>query len=434
MRAYLFEYIKYDTTKFLDKWKSEGSPYADIIGSDGSGFTSWLEQSDPSPAKKYVNWMIVRYLKGDIRRLEDIPSRIAPALMKFQSLQNKKKLKPEHSDINKIRSIEDVMDEYSIDSNQTQGNKSQAKSVEKSMYDSKEAELILNSPEYKIVVPKTEEASCFFGKNTRWCTAASNDNQFNRYSKKGPLYIILHKSTNTRWQFSFASDEYMDERDTPIKIIKFLLSHGPVYQVFKKLGYVDHISQDRWRIGNRYYNDQFQFHRLDGPAIERADGGKQWYQNGERHRLDGPAIEGADGGKHWYQNDKRHRLDGPAIEGADGGKHWYQNDKRHRLDGPAAEFANGSKQWYQNGKSHRLDGPAIEDADGTKAWYQNDKLHRLDGPAAEFANGRKYWYQNGKLHRLDGPAVEFANGDKSWYIDGQEYKQSQFKDKIKEMK
>ena len=410
MRAYLFEYIKYDTKKFLDKWKSEGSPYADIIGSDGTGFTSWLEQSDPSPAKKYVNWMIVRYLKGDIRRLEDIPSRIAPALSKFQSLQNKKKLKPEHSDINKIRSIEDVMDEYSIDSNQTQGNKSQAKSVERSMYDSKEAELIFNSNEYKIVVPKTEEASCFFGKNTRWCTAASNDNQFNNYSKKGPLYIILHKSTNTRWQFSFASDEYMDERDDEVKIIEFLLSHGPVHRVFKKLGHVDHISNNQWRIGNRYYNDQFQLHRLDGPAIEGVYGTKYWYQNGKSHRLGGPAVEGVDGTKYWYQNGKRHRLDGPAAEREDGDKIWYQNDKRHRLDGPA-----------------------IERADGSKYWHQNDKRHRLDGPAIERSNGDKIWYQNGKLHRLDGPAVEYADGSKLWYINGQKYTESQFKDKIKSM-
>jgi hypothetical protein len=350
MRAYLFEYIKYDTKQFLDKWKSEGSPYYDIIGSDGQGFTNWLEQSDPSPAKKYVNWMIIRYLKGDIRRLEDIPSRIAPALMKFQSLQNKKKLKPEHSDINRIKSIEDAMDEYT--EGKTQGNKSQAKSVEKSMYDSKEAKLIFNSPEYKIVVPKTEEASCFFGKNTRWCTAASNYNQFNRYSKKGPLYIILHKSTNTRWQFSFASDEFMDERDDPIKIIEFLKSHEPVHQVFKKLGYMDRISQEQWRIGNEYRNGQSQLHRLDGPAIETANGSKQWYQNGKSHRLDGPAIEDADGSKSWYQNGELHRLDGPAFEGAAGSKSWWQNGKLHRLDGPAIERANGAKSWYINDQDY----------------------------------------------------------------------------------
>ena len=48
----------------------------------------------------------------------------------------------------------------------------------------------------------------------------------------------------------------------------------------------------------------------------------------------------------WLQNDKLHRLDGPAIEYADGDKSQYQKGQRHRLDGPAAEWENGNKAWY----------------------------------------------------------------------------------------
>jgi hypothetical protein len=80
-----------------------------------------------------------------------------------------------------------------------------------------------------------------------------------------------------------------------------------------------------------------------------ADGSKFWYQNGQRHRLDGPAIEHDNGDKYWYQNGQRHRLDGPAIEFANGDKFWYQNDQRHRLDGPACEFAYGNKYYYIKG-------------------------------------------------------------------------------------
>jgi hypothetical protein len=99
----------------------------------------------------------------------------------------------------------------------------------------------------------------------------------------------------------------------------------------------------------------------------------------------------------WY-NDKenRHRLDGPAVEYADGHKEWWVNGKLHRLDGPAVECTDGSKSWYVDGKLHRLDGPAIEYADGDKEWYVDDKLHRLDGPALECAKGHKAWYVNGK--------------------------------------
>ena len=52
----------------------------------------------------------------------------------------------------------------------------------------------------------------------------------------------------------------------------------------------------------RWYNEKDQFHRLDGPAIERADGRKEWWVDGKLHRLDGPAIEYANGYKSWYVN------------------------------------------------------------------------------------------------------------------------------------
>jgi hypothetical protein len=50
----------------------------------------------------------------------------------------------------------------------------------------------------------------------------------------------------------------------------------------------------------RWYNEDGLLHRLDGPAVERANGHKSWYQNGNLHRLDGPAVCGSHGGKQWY--------------------------------------------------------------------------------------------------------------------------------------
>ena len=78
----------------------------------------------------------------------------------------------------------------------------------------------------------------------------------------------------------------------------------------------------------RYYNEQNQPHREDGPAVEYADGTKSWWVNGKRHREDGPAIEWADGTKEWWVDGKRHRLDGPAIENSDGSKEWYVNGRK----------------------------------------------------------------------------------------------------------
>ena len=77
----------------------------------------------------------------------------------------------------------------------------------------------------------------------------------------------------------------------------------------------------------------------------------EWYnQNGQRHREDGPAVEYANGTKEWYINGQCHREDGQALEWADGTKYWYINGQLHREDGPAIEWANGTKEWYINGR------------------------------------------------------------------------------------
>jgi hypothetical protein len=103
--------------------------------------------------------------------------------------------------------------------------------------------------------------------------------------------------------------------------------------------------------GNKWYrNEQVQLHRIDGPAIEWADGNKAWFVNGQLHRPDGPAWEGANGGKEWWVTGRLHRTDGPAIEWASGGKEWWVNGQRHRTDGSAVEWASGGKEWWVNGQ------------------------------------------------------------------------------------
>jgi hypothetical protein len=68
----------------------------------------------------------------------------------------------------------------------------------------------------------------------------------------------------------------------------------------------------------RFYNENGQLHREDGPAIEycksKAGGGNRWYLNGKKHRVDGPAVTHADGTTEWWLNGQRHRMDGPAFE------------------------------------------------------------------------------------------------------------------------
>ena len=80
------------------------------------------------------------------------------------------------------------------------------------------------------------------------------------------------------------------------------------------------------KFGTRwYYNNAGQLHRTEGPAIEYANGNKEWWQDGLRHRTDGPAVEWVDSTKSWFQNGQFHRTDGPAIEYPTGHKRWFIN-------------------------------------------------------------------------------------------------------------
>ena len=64
------------------------------------------------------------------------------------------------------------------------------------------------------------------------------------------------------------------------------------------------------------------------PEID-SYGNKYWYQNGELHRTDGPAIERTNGDKVWCQNGKYHCTYGPAMEYASGGKYWFINGNEY---------------------------------------------------------------------------------------------------------
>jgi hypothetical protein len=86
-----------------------------------------------------------------------------------------------------------------------------------------------------------------------------------------------------------------------------------------------------------------------------------------------PVID-TNGNKRWYDdNSKLHRVDGPALEYANGDKYWCINGELHRVDGPALEYIDGTKAWYLNGQCHCADGPAIEYTDGETRYFINDK-------------------------------------------------------------
>ena len=230
-----------------------------------------LAKLDPTSNKELVFWLLFKYVKFSkednkygISRWEDISSKAIPALLKFKALLKKPNLEPKlpTKDINQIRdlgALQDILDNYT-EKDLTSNNK------EENFYKTNQAILFYNDSQVKVVIPKTEEASCYFGVNTRWCTAAKSDNRFNYYNKQGPLYIVLIKKDNKRYQFHYENNQFMDEQDNEINPNKELAKKYPVlWKIFTPIA-----EKNNSLILNQHPSEKVQLAAVtkDGWAIE----------------------------------------------------------------------------------------------------------------------------------------------------------------------
>ncbi|MDR3208450.1 MAG: hypothetical protein LBT45_01215 [Rickettsiales bacterium] len=74
------------------------------------------------------------------------------------------------------------------------------------------------------VVTETYEANCLYGANTHWCTTSKRGSEtFDEYNKQGPLIVLIDKTgTGKKYQFHFATSQFMDELDSHVDIVDFL--------------------------------------------------------------------------------------------------------------------------------------------------------------------------------------------------------------------
>ncbi len=82
-----------------------------------------------------------------------------------------------------------------------------------------------------------------------------------------------------------------------------ILFRGESKWIFEcSLGYGE-INKDEIGIMYVIGNDGW-FHRENGPAVIDHDGAKFWFQYDRYHRLDGPAVEKTSGEKEYWIEDK----------------------------------------------------------------------------------------------------------------------------------
>ena len=126
----------------------------------------------------------------------------------------------ESRDINKYKSLSDLYDVVK----EFEGNEDAPTSKQDELRQIKEKEVkkVFENGDWLVMIPLTERASCLIGKGTQWCTAADeSDNMFDNYNSDGPLYVIVNKDDNSKYQLHFESNQIMDENDRPVPATHF---------------------------------------------------------------------------------------------------------------------------------------------------------------------------------------------------------------------
>jgi hypothetical protein len=75
-----------------------------------------------------------------------------------------------------------------------------------------QAKKIYEKGDFVVIQPKTEEASCKYGSNTKWCVTSKNSGHFGRYTAgRQGLYFIINKAKSTNKNYSKVAIHFDDE-------------------------------------------------------------------------------------------------------------------------------------------------------------------------------------------------------------------------------
>ena len=172
---------------------------------------------------KSLVWVVHQYINGAFH-YGDI-DKVKADLAKFEKYKNKKSFIVDgtlkSSDINSYNYSDLKQDLDKIDDNNIQnlGSSARKNAVE---HGKDEADKVYEDEDWVVMVPKTQAAAMYWGKDTKWCTAADSEkNMFNTYNKKGPLFIAINKNDpKEKYQACFEVGEYKDINDNNGRVPK----------------------------------------------------------------------------------------------------------------------------------------------------------------------------------------------------------------------
>ena len=129
---------------------------------------------------KYLEW-VGKYM--DPVNFEENYSKVVAALNTFDKISNNLPL----TDINQYKDMGQFLTAISEYGNKTR----------REITSHPGGNLVYQDDRFYVVNPLNHEASCYYGKGTKWCTAATGDEHFKRYNSEGKLFYVIDKRLQT---------------------------------------------------------------------------------------------------------------------------------------------------------------------------------------------------------------------------------------------
>lgn len=236
---------------------------------------------------KYSDWLVRQYLSSPSREkfLGEDAEQIKNGLLVFDKLtKNKEGLAqlaralnlaegqvPERDlarySLAQVRSLSSVVDDGTL------GSKSEDKT-----------KVLLKTQKFIVLNPLTHAASRKWGTGTNWCTATANSYYFDKYTREGPLFIIVEKNEKgehvNKWQYHAQTDQFMNRSDRPVSKKSWftkIANRGPEWEdaVDQVAETLENNGCERFSL-DRLFGDIKGLDRFKGISRNRMGFARQW--------------------------------------------------------------------------------------------------------------------------------------------------------------
>ena len=176
------------------------------------------DRADPTAAKTMTGWLVKQYAQGALR-LEDLGTAYETLDM-FNRYA--RRLPKGQQDLGRYQSLARVWEVVSpiaeVEQDKLSGRAQKAMERDKAYAESR---ILRQDPDgFTVAVPLTKFAAKWWGKGTRWCTAAKKDNAFLEYHQEAPLIVFVIPELKEKGKFQIWAPkndfQFMDAADKSV--------------------------------------------------------------------------------------------------------------------------------------------------------------------------------------------------------------------------